>query len=85
MNKFKIGDKVKLNKDITCFKYGIGCVSYEEVGTVVEIIYNGRYWKYFVDFSKFRGWQGIEKELVLAEITKEFSKDNLEVRVSCKT
>lgn len=65
--KFKIGDKVKLNKNIKDFRYGRAGVSYEEIGTIIEI----NKYRYTVDFPSHVSWDGTEEELVLAEYTYE--------------
>lgn len=61
--KFKVEDKVKLNKNVKKFKYGRGGVSYDEIGKVTDTscgIIN-------VDFPTLYGWDGLEKELELVE------------------
>lgn len=61
--KFKVGDKVKLNKNIEKFRFGRAGVSYDEIGTINRIDKDGFV---LVDFSKtMHGWSGIENELVL--------------------
>ena len=65
--KFKIGDEVMLNKNIKDFRYGRAGVSYEEIGTIIEI----NKYRYTVDFPSHVSWDGTEEELVLAEYTYE--------------
>ena len=63
--KFKVGDKVKLNKNKKDFHYGRAGVSYEEIGTIKNVYMN----KYTVDFPSHNFWDGMEKELVLVKYT----------------
>ena len=69
--KLKIGDKVKLNKNVKEFKYGRGLVRYDEIGEITgfntcdDII---------VNFPTKYGWLGLEKELVLVGRQKFFKK-----------
>lgn len=65
--KFKIGDKVKLNKNIKDFRYGRAGVSYEEIGTIIRI----NKYRNTVDFPSHASWDGTEEELVLAKYTYE--------------
>lgn len=65
--KFKIGDKVKLNKNIKDFRYGRAGVSYEEIGTIKGVKKD----TYTVGFPSHSSWDGTEEELVLAEYTYE--------------
>lgn len=68
--KFKVGDKVKLNKNIKKFKYGRGGVGYDEIGIITKIYKNGLV---LVDFPKTMcGWSGEEHELVSINKTKFF-------------
>lgn len=60
--KFKIGDKVILNKKIKDFKYGRGFVSYDELGIIKGI---NEYQEIIVDFLSCDDWRGLEKELIL--------------------
>lgn len=60
---FKVGDKVRLNKNIKEFKYGRGFVSYGEIG-IIKII-NTIYQEIRVDFPSCEGWKGLKKELIL--------------------
>lgn len=68
--KFKIGDKVKLNKNIKDFRYGRAGVSYEEIGTIIEI----NKYRYTVDFPSHGPWDGTEEELELVGYTYEVLK-----------
>lgn len=65
--KFKVGDKVKLNKNIKDFRYGRAGVSYEEIGTIIRI----NKYRNTVDFPSHASWDGTEEELVLAKYTYE--------------
>lgn len=67
----KIGDKVKLNKNVEHFKYGKGPVGYDELGTIIEI---DSYKDIRVDFPNCSRWRGVEKELVLVNREKFFKK-----------
>lgn len=60
--KFKVGDKVILNKKIKDFKYGRGFVSYDELGIIKGI---NEYQEIIVDFLSCDDWRGLEKELIL--------------------
>ena len=65
--KFKIGDKVKLNKNIKDFRYGKAGVSYEEIGIITYVKED----KYTVKFPSHCSWDGTKEELVLAKYTYE--------------
>lgn len=69
--KFKVGDKVKLNKNVKKFKYGKGIVGYDETGTIIEI---DRYKDICVDFPSYWEWAGTEEELVLVNGKKFFKE-----------
>lgn len=70
--KFKVGDKVKLNKNIKKFKYGQGGVGYDEIGRITRIDKDGFV---LVDFPKIMcDWSGEEHELVSINKTKFFKK-----------
>ena len=62
MSKFKVGDKVKLNKLIGNFKYGRGGVNFKAIGKIIGITENN---EYYVDFPVCGCWHGREKELEL--------------------
>ncbi len=64
MSKFKVGDKVKLNKLIGNFKYGKGGVDFKAIGKIIGITENN---EYYVDFPICGYWHGREKELVLVK------------------
>lgn len=66
--KFKVGDKVRLNKYIRKFKNGQGDVYYGEIGTII----NFEYGEIIVDFPNCYGWKGEESELVLINEPKFF-------------
>lgn len=69
--KFKVGDKVKLNKNVKKFKYGKGIVGYDETGTIIAI---DRYKDIRVDFPSQCEWSGTEEELVLVNGKKFFKE-----------
>lgn len=60
--KFKVGDKVILNKKIIDFMYGRGFVGYDEMGIIKRI---NEYQEIIVDFPSCEGWRGLKKELIL--------------------
>ena len=62
--KFKVGDKVKINKKIISFKYGKGGVSPDVIGKIIGVREDN---EYYVDFPSVRCWHGLEKELELVE------------------
>lgn len=64
MSKFKIGDKVKLNPNIACFRHGRADVGYDEIGEIHEILDADKYYVKFPSYGK--GWTGYEDELILA-------------------
>lgn len=65
--KFKVGDKVKLNKNINSFTYGKAGVSYEEIGIITYVKED----KYTVKFPSHCSWNGTKEELILAKYTYE--------------
>lgn len=69
--KLKVGDKVKLNKNVKEFKHGKGFVSYDEIGEITRFNICG---DVIVDFPTQHGWAGLEKELVLVGRQKFFKK-----------
>lgn len=65
MSKFKIGDKVKLNPEISDFRLGRSNVGYDEIGKIHRIYDND---KYDVEFPSFgKGWTGYGDELILVD------------------
>lgn len=66
MDKFKVGDKVKINKKIISFKYGKGGVRSDVIGKIIGVREDN---EYYVDFPSVRCWHGLEKELELVEET----------------
>ena len=64
MSKFKVGDKVKLNKLVGNFKYGRGIVNFKSIGKIIGITEDN---EYYVDFPLCGCWHGREKELVLVK------------------
>lgn len=71
MSKFKVGDKVKLNPEISTFKYGRGSVSYNEVGEIIRLVSVD---DYYVEFPHHENWHGHANEVVLVD-----EVDNLSV------
>ena len=69
--KLKVGDKVKLNKNIKMFEYGRDGVGYDEIGTIIKI---DRDEDIIVNFPTFHVWIGLEHELVLVGRQKFFKK-----------
>lgn len=69
--KFKIGDKVRLNKNKKEFKYRRGPVSYDEIGTIETVDKD----EYVVNFPSHSCWHGKENELEL--VTTTFTKSDL--------
>lgn len=71
-NKFKVGDKVKLNGNKKEFEYGRAGVSYEEIGEIREI----RDKEMFITFPSFgNNWHGKIDEVVPAEFIKKDLQD----------
>lgn len=64
MSKFKVGDKVKLNKLVGNFKYGRGIVNFKSIGKIIGITEDN---EYYVCFPENKYWLGREIELVLVE------------------
>lgn len=69
--KFRVGDRVRLNKNKKEFKYGRGPVGYEEVGTIERIDKD----EYVVKFPSYSYWYGKEEELEL--VISTFTKSDL--------
>ena len=69
--KLRVGDKVKLNKNVKEFTYGKGIVNYDEIGTITRFY---RYGNIIVDFPTHRGWMGLKEDLVLVDKKKFFKK-----------
>lgn len=69
--KFRVGDRVRLNKNKKEFKYGRGPVGYAEVGTIERIDKD----EYVVKFPSYSYWYGKEEELEL--VTPTFTKSDL--------
>ena len=69
--KLRIGDKVKLNKNVKEFKYGRGLVRYDEIGEITGFNTCG---DIIVNFPTHHRWIGLEKELVLVGKKKFFKK-----------
>ena len=72
MSKFKVGDKVKINKKIISFKYGKGGVRSDVIGKIIGVTENN---EYYVDFPLAHCWHGLEKELELVE--KKYTYEDL--------
>ena len=69
--KLRIGDKVKLNKNVKEFTYGRGLVGYDEIGKITRFNICG---DVIVDFPTKCGWTGLEEELALVGKKKFFKK-----------
>ena len=69
--KLRIGDKVKLNKNVEKFTYGRGLVGYDEIGKITRF---DRCGDIIVDFPTQRGWMGLKEDLVLVDKKKFFKK-----------
>lgn len=68
--KLKVGDKVKLNKNIKKFEYGRAGVGYNEIGIITWIREDGYI---LVGFPEtMQSWGGLEHELVLVNRKKFF-------------
>lgn len=70
--KLRIGDKVKLNKNVKKFTHGKGLVGYDEIGTIIKFNKYG-YKEICVDFPSCCDWLGLE-EVVLVDRKKFFKK-----------
>lgn len=75
--KFRIGDKVRLNKNKKEFKYRRGPVSYDEIGTIETVDKD----EYVVNFPSHSCWNGKENELEL--VTTTFTKSDLKDGDKC--
>ena len=69
--KLRVGDKVKLNKNVKEFTYGKGIVNYDEIGTITRF---DRCGDIIVDFPTQHGWMGLKEDLVLVDKKKFFKK-----------
>ena len=69
--KLRVGDKVKLNKNVEKFTYGRDLVGYDEIGKITRF---DRCGDIIVDFQTQHGWKGLEEELVLVDKKKFFKK-----------
>jgi len=64
----QVGDRVRLYTG-SCFKYGQGHVSHDEVGVVIKIcdsIIDGNR-QFLINFPSSQGWCGLENELIIVE------------------
>lgn len=80
MKKFKVGDRVRLNRRVKEFKYIRGDVSYDDIGTIEEVCDNDEYEVKFPSYSANCTWSVLGSELRLVERAKEnkvkvFSKE----------
>ena len=74
MSKFKIGDKVKLNPEISDFTYCRANVGYDEIGEIHRIYDND---KYDVEFPSYgKGWTGYGDELILVDEATEYIRND---------
>ena len=64
----KVGDKVKLNKEIKNFKYGRSTVSYDEIGVIKDMGPS----RILVNFPSHHYWLGLIQELVSVSKEKHF-------------
>ena len=64
MSKFKVGDKVKLNPEISDFKYGRGKVTYDEIGEIIKLVGVD---DYYVEFPNHEHWHGRGNDVVLVD------------------
>ncbi len=64
MEKFKVGDKVRLNKNKAGYTFGRGYVKYDEIGTFKS--FDGSH--YTVDFPSHHDWKGSGNDCVLANL-----------------
>ena len=72
---FKVGDRVKLNPEISDFRHGRGGVSYDEIGEIHLVRYDGAY---LVEFPSYgRDWTGVEGELILVDKVFEYVKNDV--------
>lgn len=75
MSKFKVGDKVKLNPEISDFRHGRAGVGYDEFGEIHGILSEN---KYNVEFPSYgRGWKGYGDELILVDEVAEYIKNDI--------
>lgn len=71
ISRFKVGDKVKLNPEMSDFKHGRGGVSYDEIGEIHRILGES---KYDVEFPSYgKGWTGYGDELILVDEVETLS------------
>lgn len=64
MSKFKIGDKVKLNPEISKFTHGRGAVKYDEIGEIIRLVGVDAY---YVNFPSHEHWSGYGNDVVLVD------------------
>lgn len=73
MSKFKIGDKVKLNPEISDFTYGRSNVTYDEIGEIIQLV--GVY-HYYVKFPNHERWYGHANDVVLVDDAIEYIRND---------
>lgn len=64
MSKFKIGDKVKLNPEISNFTHGRSTVKYDEIGEIIQLVGVD---DYYVEFPNHKHWHGHGNDVVLVD------------------
>ena len=75
MNKFKIGDKVKLNPEISDFTYSRANVGYDEIIQLVGVD------DYYVEFPNHEHWHGHGNDVVLVdEATEHIKNDSITLK-----
>ena len=79
MSKFKVGDKVKLNPEISDFKYGRGKVTYDEIGEIIKLVGVD---DYYVEFPNHEHWHGRGNDVVLVD---EVENPSVEYEFAFKT
>lgn len=73
MNKFKIGDKVKLNPEISDFTHGRGTVEYDEIGEIIKLVGVD---DYYVEFPNHEHWHGHGNDVVLVDEVTEYIRND---------
>ena len=71
MSKFKVGDKVKLNPELSYFTHGRGNVKCDEIGEIIQLVGVN---DYYVEFPNHEHWRGRGNDVVLVD-----EVDNLSV------
>lgn len=74
MSKFKVGDKVKLNPEISDFTYGRGKVGYDEIGEIIQLVGVDNY---YVEFPNHEHWHGHANDVVLVDEVIEYIRNDI--------